>query len=114
MHVMDLFDLLMTDISDLVRVAVVASTGNSDHSSLPAVISMAQAVANLCVSRNVFLKQKGIVIKFVVEKMISLGETSGLLTILLWFSMSMWLLVGHYPSTRISLVLMISEGVLKT
>ena len=34
-------DLLMTDVPDLVRVAVVAPIGNSDHSSLPAVISMA-------------------------------------------------------------------------
>ena len=32
-------DLLMTDVSDLVRVAVVAPIGNSDHSSLSAVIS---------------------------------------------------------------------------
>ena len=38
-------DLLMTDVPDLVRVAaVVAPIGNSDHSSLSAVISMAQAV----------------------------------------------------------------------
>ena len=39
-------DLLMTDIPDLVRVAVVAPIGNSDNSSLSAVISMAQAVPN--------------------------------------------------------------------
>ena len=45
--------LLMTDIPDLVRVAVVAPIGNSDHSSLPA-ISLAQAVPNVRVSRNVF------------------------------------------------------------
>ena len=37
-------DLLMTDVPDLVRVAVVAPIGNSDHSSLSAVISMDQAV----------------------------------------------------------------------
>ena len=37
-------DLLMTDAPDLVRVAVVVQIGNSDHSSLSAVISMAQAV----------------------------------------------------------------------
>ena len=48
-------DLLMTDVPDLVRVSVVAPIGNSDHSSLSAVISMAQAVSNLCVSRKVFL-----------------------------------------------------------
>ena len=49
-------DLLMTDVPQLVRVAVVAPIGNSDHSSLSAVISMAQAVPNLCVSRKVFLE----------------------------------------------------------
>ena len=51
-------DLLMTDVPDLVRVSVVAPIGNSDHSSLSAVISMAQAVPNLCVSRKVFLKHQ--------------------------------------------------------
>ena len=52
------FDLLMTYVPDLVRVATVAQIGNSDHSSLSLVISMAQAVPNLCVSRKVFLKHK--------------------------------------------------------
>ena len=51
-------DLLMTDVPDLVRVAVVAPIGNSDHSSLSAVISMAQAVPNLCVSKNISLKDQ--------------------------------------------------------
>ena len=51
-------DLLMTDVPDLILVAVVAPIGNSDHSSLSAVISMAQAVPNLCVSRKVFLKHQ--------------------------------------------------------
>ena len=51
-------DLLMTDVPDLVWVAVVAPIGNSDHSSLSAVISIAQAVPNLCVSRKVFLKHQ--------------------------------------------------------
>ena len=51
-------DLLMTDVPDLVRVAFVAPMGNSDHSSLSAVISMAQEVPNLCVSRKVFLKHQ--------------------------------------------------------
>ena len=37
-------DFLMTDVPDFVRVAVVAPIGNSDHSSLSAVISMAQAI----------------------------------------------------------------------
>ena len=51
-------DLLMTDVPDIVRVSVGAPIGNSDHSSLSAVISMAQAVPNLCVIRKVFLKHQ--------------------------------------------------------
>ena len=51
-------DLMMTDVPDLVRDAVVAPIGNSDHSSLSAVISMAQAVPKLCVSRKIFLKHQ--------------------------------------------------------
>ena len=51
-------DLLMTDVPDLVRVAVVAPIGNSDHSSLSAIISMAEALPNLCVSLKVFLKHQ--------------------------------------------------------
>ena len=51
-------DLLMTDVSDLVRVTVAAPIGNSDHSYQSAVTSMAQAVPNLCVSRKVFLKHQ--------------------------------------------------------
>ena len=51
-------DLLMTDVPDLVWVSVVAPIGNSYHSSLSAVISMAQAVPKLCVSRKVFLKHQ--------------------------------------------------------
>ena len=46
----------MTDVPDLIRAAVVAPIDYSDHSSLSAVISTAQAVPNLCVSRKVFLK----------------------------------------------------------
>ena len=57
-HVVEPFDLLMTDVPGLVRVAVVAPIGNSDHSSLSAVISVAQAVPNLCVSWKVFLKHQ--------------------------------------------------------
>ena len=48
----------MTGVPDLVWVAVVAPIGNSGHSSLSAVISMAQAVPNLCMSRKVFLKHQ--------------------------------------------------------
>ena len=57
MHVVVL-DLLMTDVPDLIQVAVIAPIGNSDHSSLSAVISTAQAVPNLCVSKKVFLKHQ--------------------------------------------------------
>ena len=48
----------MTDVPDLVLVAIVAAIGYSDHSTLSAVISTAQAVLNLCVSRKVFFKQQ--------------------------------------------------------
>ena len=51
-------DLLMTDVPDLVQVAIIAPIGNSDHSSLSAVISMAQAVRNVCVNRKVFMKRQ--------------------------------------------------------
>ena len=51
-------DLMMTDVPDLERAAVVAPIGDSDHFSLSAVISMAQAVRNLCVSRKGFLKHQ--------------------------------------------------------
>ena len=46
----------MTEVSDPVQVAIVTPIGNSDHSYLSAVISMAQAVQNLCVCRKVYLK----------------------------------------------------------
>ena len=46
----------MTDVQDLERVSVIAHIGNSYHSSLSAVISLAQAVPNSCVSRKVLMK----------------------------------------------------------
>ena len=52
-----ILDLMTTDVFDQVQVSDVAPIGNSDHSSLSAVISITQAVPNLCVSRKVFLKQ---------------------------------------------------------
>ena len=52
-------DLLMTDVHDLVCVAVVAPLGSSDHSSLSTAISMAQAIPNLCISSRVLLKHRG-------------------------------------------------------
>ena len=48
-------DLLITDVPDLVRVAVVVPIGNSDHSSMSAIISLAQAVPNWCANK-IFLK----------------------------------------------------------
>ena len=48
----------MTDVPDHVWIAVVALIGNSDHSSLSEIISMAQPVPNLCVSRKVFVKHQ--------------------------------------------------------
>ena len=76
----------MTDVPDLVRLAVVVPPiGNSDHSSLSAVISMAQAVPNLCVNRKVFLKHQLIGTLLVVHCRTCLGVTFGQLTILLKF-----------------------------
>ena len=51
-------DLLMTDVPDLLRVAVVAPLSSSDHSTLSIAISMADAIPNLCVSRRVLLKHR--------------------------------------------------------
>ena len=51
-------DLMMTDVPDLLRVAVVAPLGRCDHSSLSIAISMAQAIPNLCVSKRVLLKHQ--------------------------------------------------------
>ena len=50
--------LLMTDVPDLVRVAIVAALASSDHSSLSIAISMAQAIQNLCIIRRVLLKRR--------------------------------------------------------
>ena len=51
-------DLLITDVPDLVRVAVVAPLGSSDHSLLSIAMVMAQVIPNLCVSRRVLLKHR--------------------------------------------------------
>ena len=48
----------MTDVPDLVRVAVVASVGRSNYSLLSIAISMIQAIPNLCVSWRVLLKHR--------------------------------------------------------
>ena len=47
-------DLLMTDVPDLVRVAVVAPQGSSDHLSLPIANSMAQAIPNCVLAGGCF------------------------------------------------------------
>ena len=80
-------DLLMTDVPDIVQVSVVAPMGNSDHSTLSVVISMAQAVPNLCVTRKVFLKHQvnWNTVCARVQCRIYPGVTFGLLTILLRF-----------------------------
>ena len=78
-------DQLMTDVTDLVRVAVVAPLGNTDFSSLLAVILRAKAVSNLCVSMKDFLKHQVIGIHFGVQYRTCPGVTFGLLTILLRF-----------------------------
>ena len=78
-------DRLMTDVPDLAQVSVVAPIGNSDHSSLSTVISMAQAVPNLCVSRKVFLKHQVNWNMVCGAMQIYPGVTFGLLTILLRF-----------------------------
>ena len=75
--------LLMTDVPDLVQVAIVALIGNSEHSSLLTVISMAQVIPNLGVCRKVFLKhQVNWNTVMVVQYRICPVVTFGLLTIL--------------------------------
>ena len=79
-------DLVMTGVPDLVRVSLVAPIGTSDHSSLSAVISMAQAVPNVCVSREVFLQDQVNGMQFVRQCTICPRITNfGMLTILLRF-----------------------------
>ena len=75
----------MTDVPDIVLVSVVAPICNSDHSSLTAVISIAQSVPSLCVSRKVFLKHQGNMIQSVVQYRICRGITFSSLTMQLWF-----------------------------
>ena len=112
----------MTDVPDLVRVAIIAPIGNSDHSSLSAVISMAQAVPNLCVNKKVYLKHH-----------VNWNTVGGALQDLPWRNiwsadypvevlnehLPCWLDVMYQPRssvcvTRINLGLMISAGVLLT
>ena len=80
-------DLLLTDVPDIVLVAVLAPRGNSDHSSLYVVITMAQDVPNLSVSRKYFLNIKSIEKQFMVQITIQDQplRNIGLLTILFMF-----------------------------
>ena len=95
----------MTDVPDLVRVAVVAPIGNSDHSSMSAVIWMVQAVPNLCVSRKVFLKHQ-------VNFNTVCGATQELPLRNIWLSDNpvevlnehLSLLVGRYVPTKVTRV----------
>ena len=92
----------MTDIPDLIRIAVVAPFGNSNYSSLSAVIPTAQAVPNLYISRKVFLKQQ-------VNWNTVCGAMQDLPWHNIWFSDNpgevlkehLSLLVGHYVPTKI-------------
>ena len=95
-------DLLTTGVSDLVWVAVIAPIGNSDQSSLLAVISMAQAVPNLCLSRKNFLKHQ-----------VNWNTVCGVIQYLPWHNIwladnpvkvlneHLSLLIGRYVPTRI-------------
>ena len=94
--------IITTDVADLVRVAIIAPIGNSDHSSLSAVISMAQAVSNLCVNRKVFLKHQ-----------VNWNTVGGVLQDLPWHNIwsadnpveflneHLTLLVGRYVPTKV-------------
>ena len=96
-----ILDLLMTDVLLCCGLPIV----NSDQSSLSAVISMAQAVPNLFVSRKVFLKHQ-----------VNWNTVCGAIQDLPW--LNIWLednpvevlnehlslLVGRYVPTRVILV----------
>ena len=60
-------DLLMTDVPELVRMAVVPPLGSSDHSSLSIAISMAQAIPNLSVNKRVLLKHRVNCMQYVMQ-----------------------------------------------
>ena len=51
-------DLLFTDVPDLVNVTVGAPIGNSDHSSLSAVINTSQVVPDVTIRKRVLLKNR--------------------------------------------------------
>ena len=115
-------DLLMTDVPDLERVAVVEPIGNSHHSSLSAVISMTQTVPNLSVSNTINWNIKLTGIQSVEQCRIFPGVTFGLLTTLLRLRTNhcpCWLYVMYQSrssecATWICHGLMINAGMLFT
>ena len=103
-------------VADIAHIAI----GNSEHSSLLAVISMALAVPNLCVCRKISLKRQANwnTVCGMAQHLVCPCITFDLLTILLRFwtrICSRWLDVMYQPrssvcATRISLALMINAG----
>ena len=112
-------ELLMTEVPNLVLIAVVAPIGNSDRSSLFSVISMGQAVPNYCVSIKIFLTDQ-----------VNWNTCCGAINDLNWNNIyhddntvdvldicNCWMdvMYQHRPSvcaTRINLSMMINAGVL--
>ena len=93
-------DLLITVVPDLVQVALEAATSNSDHYTLSAEISMAQAVPNLCVSRKVFHQVNRNTVCCAIQDMLcrNIWLADNPIEILLeYFS----LLVGCYLTTKV-------------
>ena len=104
------FGLLIPNVHDLLRIAVVAPIGNSGHSSLSAVISMALAVPNLSLRRKCFLKLQ-------INWNVECGIIQDLSTHNTWFDdnnvevlykvflrLGTILQVGLYEPTRVNLV----------
>ena len=71
-------DLLMTGVPDLVQ----ASIGNSDHSSLSAIVSMAQAVSHLCLCRCLF--HTCVFVCFFIKHEVNWNIVCGAIQDLLW------------------------------
>ena len=96
--------LLMTDLPDFARVAVVAPRGNSDHSSLSAVISIAHSFQTCVWVGKVSWNIKSIGILSVVQYGNCLGITFVFLTILLRFWTNIfpcWLDVMYQPRSSV-------------
>ena len=99
MHVVELLtSCMITDVLDLVRVAVVAPVDNSHHSSLSAVVSIEQTIPNLCVSKKVIPK-----------KQINLNAVFGAIQNLLWHTI--WLANNHVEVLNEHLSLLVGSDV---